>query len=38
MTVRKVVIERFSITSSKPLDVIVAALEAAVGQPDMGSF
>lgn len=38
MTVRKVVIERFSLTSSKPFDVIVAALEAAVGQPDMGEF
>ena len=38
MTVRKVEIERFSVTSSKPFDAVVAALEAAVGHPDMVEF
>lgn len=35
MTIRKVEIERFSVTSSKPFEAVVAALEAAVGHPDM---
>ena len=34
MTIRKVEIERFSVTSSKPFEAVVAALEAAVGRPD----
>ena len=38
MTVRKVEIERFSLISSKPFEVVVAALEAAVGHPDMGEL
>jgi uncharacterized protein (DUF302 family) len=38
MTVRKVEIERFSVTSSKPFGAVVAALEAAVGHPDMVEF
>ena len=38
MTVRKVEIERFSLISSKPFDVVVAALEAAIGHPDMVEF
>lgn len=38
MTVRKVEIERFSLISSKPFEVVVAALEAAVGHPDMVEF
>jgi uncharacterized protein (DUF302 family) len=38
MTVRKVEIERFSLISSKPFEVVVATLEAAVGHPDMGEF
>ena len=38
MTIRKVEFERFSLTSSKPFEVIVAALKAAVGQPDMVEF
>jgi uncharacterized protein (DUF302 family) len=38
MTIRKVEIERFSMTSSKPFEVVVAALKAAVGHPDMGEF
>jgi uncharacterized protein (DUF302 family) len=38
MTIRRVEIERFSVTSSKPFEVVVAALKAAVGQPDMVEF
>ena len=38
MTVRKVEIERFSLISSKPFEVVVAALKAAVGLPDMVEF
>ena len=35
MTIRKVEIERFSVISSKPFDAVVAAIEAAVGHPDI---
>lgn len=35
MTIAKVEVERFSLTSSKPFDVVVAALKSAVGQPNM---
>jgi uncharacterized protein (DUF302 family) len=38
MTIRKVEIERFSVTSPKPLEMVVAAIKAAVGQPDMAEF
>ena len=38
MTIAKVEVERFSLTSSKPFEAIVAALKAAVGQPDMPEF
>lgn len=38
MTIRKVEIERFSMISSKPFDAVVAAIEAAVGHPDMVEF
>jgi hypothetical protein len=38
MTVRKVNIERLSVISSKQFEVVVAALKAAVGHPDMGEF
>jgi uncharacterized protein (DUF302 family) len=38
MTLRKIKIERFSVTSSKPFEAVVAALKAAVGQPDMVEF
>jgi hypothetical protein len=34
----KAEIERFSVTSSKPFESVVSALEAAVGRPDMGEF
>ena len=38
MTVKKIEVERFSITSSKPFEAVVVALEAAVGKPDMLEF
>lgn len=37
-TVGKVEIERLTITSSKPFDVVVEAIEAAVGHPNMLEF
>nr|WP_244521503.1 hypothetical protein [Bradyrhizobium sp. DOA9] len=38
MTSTKVEVERFSLTSSRSFDAIVAALKSAVGQPDMIEF
>jgi uncharacterized protein (DUF302 family) len=38
MSIRKIEIERFSVTSSKPFAVVVAAIKASVGQPDMVEF
>ena len=38
MTLRKVEIERFSVTSSKSFEAVVAAPEAAVGHPDISEF
>jgi uncharacterized protein (DUF302 family) len=38
MSIRKIEIERFSVTSSKPFEVVVAAIKAGVGQPDMAAF
>lgn len=38
MTIRKVEIERLSVTSTKPFEAVVAALEATVGHPDMVEF
>jgi uncharacterized protein (DUF302 family) len=38
MTIRKVEIERISVTSSKPFEVVVATIEAAIGHPDMVEF
>ncbi|MBW8743661.1 MAG: DUF302 domain-containing protein [Sphingomonas sp.] len=38
MTIAKVQMDRFSLTSSKPFDAVVAALKSAVGQPDMVEF
>jgi uncharacterized protein (DUF302 family) len=35
---RKIEIERFTLTSSKPFNEVVAALKAAVGQPDIAAF
>jgi uncharacterized protein (DUF302 family) len=36
--IKKLEIERFSLTSSKPFDQVVAALNAAIGHPDMAEF
>jgi uncharacterized protein (DUF302 family) len=36
--IRKIEIERFSLTSSKPFEQVVAALNAAIGHPDMAEF
>ncbi len=36
--IKKIEIERFSLTSSKPFDRVVAALNAAIGHPDMAEF
>jgi uncharacterized protein (DUF302 family) len=38
MTIAEVKVERFSLTSSKPFDAVVAAFKSAVGQPDMAEF
>jgi uncharacterized protein (DUF302 family) len=38
MTIKKVEIERLSVTSSKPFEVVLAALKASVGHPDMAEF
>jgi uncharacterized protein (DUF302 family) len=36
--IAKIEIERFSLTSSKPFDQVVAAVDAAIGHPDMAEF
>jgi uncharacterized protein (DUF302 family) len=38
MTVKQISVQRFSVTSSKSFEDVVAALEAAVGHPDMSAF
>jgi uncharacterized protein (DUF302 family) len=38
MITRRVEMERFSVVSSKPFKAVLAALKAAVGQPDMAEF
>jgi uncharacterized protein (DUF302 family) len=38
MTIAKVEVERFSVTSLKPFDTVVAAFKSAVGQPNMLDF
>jgi uncharacterized protein (DUF302 family) len=38
MTIAKIEVERFSLTSLKPFDAVVAALKSAVGQPNMVEF
>ncbi len=38
MTIRKVEIERFTVTSSKPFESILQKLEARIGHPDMAVF
>jgi uncharacterized protein (DUF302 family) len=36
--IRKVEMERFSVTSSKPFDSVVAAIKASIGHPNMAEF
>jgi uncharacterized protein (DUF302 family) len=36
--IRKIEIERFSLTSSKPFDQVVQAVHAGIGHPDMAEF
>ena len=36
--IRKVDMERFSVTSSKPFDAVVAAIKASIGHPNMVEF
>jgi uncharacterized protein (DUF302 family) len=36
--IRKIEVERFTLSSSKPFDQIVAALNSAVGHPDISEF
>ena len=36
--IRKIEVERFTLSSSKPFDQVVAALNSAVGHPDMAEF
>lgn len=38
MTIRRVELERVSVKSSKPFDMIVATLEGEVGRPEIGEF
>jgi uncharacterized protein (DUF302 family) len=36
--IRKIEVERFSLTTSKPFDELVASVNAAIGHPDMAEF
>jgi uncharacterized protein (DUF302 family) len=36
--IRKIEIERFSLTTSKPFDEVIADVNAAIGHPDMAEF
>ena len=38
MSIRRVETERFSVTSSKSFEAVLAALKAAIGRPDMVEF
>jgi uncharacterized protein (DUF302 family) len=38
MTIAKIEVERFSLTSAKPFDTVVSALKSAIGQPNMSNF
>ena len=38
MKTRQVNLQRWSITSQKPFDAVVAAVEAKIGRPNMGEF
>ena len=36
--IAKIEVERFSLTSSRPFDEVLAAIKGAVGNPDMADF
>ncbi len=36
--IKKIEIERFSLTTSKPFEKVIAAVHAAIGHPDMAEF
>ena len=36
--IKKIEVERFSVTSSKPFDKVVTVVDAAIGHPDMAEF
>ena len=36
--IRKIEMERFSLTTSKPFDEVVAGVNTAIGHPDMAEF
>jgi uncharacterized protein (DUF302 family) len=36
--IKKIEIERFSLTTSKPFDEVIAAVNVAIGHPDMAEF
>ena len=36
--ISKIEVERFTLSSSKPFDQVVAALDSAVGHPDISEF
>jgi hypothetical protein len=38
MTIRKVEVDRLSVTSSKSFEAVLTALKAAIGHPDMVEF
>jgi uncharacterized protein (DUF302 family) len=38
MATQQIIVQRFSVTSSKPFQDVLSRLEAAVGHPDMGAF
>src|SRR5437016_6103261 len=38
MSIRRIEIERFSLTSSRPFEAVVAALKAGVGRLDLAEF
>ncbi len=38
MAVRKVAVERFSLTATAPFETVVARIDAAVGHPDLRAF
>lgn len=38
MTIRQIDVQRFSVTSTKPFEHVVAGVEASIGHPDMAAF